>query len=200
MSAGNPRRGRGRGTVVMVIVAVALLAFGTTTQTWLDVRLPQETVQTPDLAVPGSEAATPVTAFALVALAAALAVSIAGRAARWIIAAILLIAGAGILLTSIRVALDPAGAAGPAIGDAIGVSGGAAASVSVTAMPWLAALAGMLLVGAAGWMTITGRGWEKTRRYDTATGTAAPARPGASAHSDDIDSWDRLTHGEDPTR
>ncbi len=101
MSAGRPPRGQRRGTVVLVIVAVALLAFGTTTQTWLEVRLPEEAVQTPDLAVPGSEAATPVSAFALVALAAALAVSIAGRVARWFVAAILLIAGGGIVADSV---------------------------------------------------------------------------------------------------
>jgi uncharacterized membrane protein (TIGR02234 family) len=184
----------------MVIVAVALLAFGTTTQTWLSVRLPQEAVQTPDLAVPGSDAATPVTAFALVALAAALAVSIAGRTARWIIAGILLLAGAGIILTSIRVAVDPAAAAAPAVGEAIGISGGSAVEASATAMPWLAALAGLLLAGAAVWLTIAGRRWEKSRRYETAPGAPAPASGGASAHADDIDSWDQLTKGEDPTR
>lgn len=199
MSADRPPRGQRRGTVVLVIVAVALLAFGTTTQTWLEVRLPEEAVQTPDLAVPGSEAATPVSAFALVALAAALAVSIAGRVARWFVAAILLIAGGGILLTSIRIALDPAAAAAPAIGEAIGITGGAGASATATALPWLAAGSGLLLAAAAVWVALVGRHWERARRYERTTGPA-PAARAASSHATDIDSWDRLTHGEDPTR
>ncbi|MHA7264120.1 Trp biosynthesis-associated membrane protein [Arthrobacter sp. TMN-37] len=198
MSAARPRMQR-RGTVVLMIVAVALFAFGTTTQTWLEVRLPREAVQTPDLAVPGSDAATPVSAFALVALAAALAVSIAGRVARWIVAGILFLAGAGILLTSIRIGLDPAAAAAPAIGEAIGISGGSGATSAATGMPWLAAGAGLLLAAASVWVAVAGRHWERALRYERTTGSAAPARA-ASAHATDIDSWDRLTSGEDPTR
>lgn len=159
-AADRPADGRftRRGTVVLAIVVLALLAFGSTTQTWLSVRLPQEAVQTPDLSIPGSDAATPVTAFALVALAAALAVSIAGRVARWIIAVILVLSGVGIIFSSAAVALDPATAAEPAIGTAIGVSGSAGAVATASAMPWLAAGAGVLLVLAAAWVVLVEAG------------------------------------------
>lgn len=157
----------------MGIVLIALLAFGSTTQAWLTVRLPQESVQTPDLSVAGSDAATPVTAFALVALAAALAVSIAGRVARWIVAVILVLAGAGIALSSVSVALDPEAAAEPAIGAAIGVSGLEGADASATPMPWLAVVAGVLLVLAAVWMVLAGRTWGVNRRYDAGASGAA---------------------------
>ncbi|MDQ0734556.1 Trp biosynthesis-associated membrane protein [Arthrobacter agilis] len=190
MSAGSraPHRLTRRGIVVMGIVVLALLAFGSTTQTWLTVRLPQEAVQTPDLTIPGSDAATPVTAFALVALAAALAVSIAGRVARWIIAVILVLSGVGIALSSAAVALDPSGAAEPAIGTAIGVSGGSGAEATASPMPWVAVVAGILLVLAAAWVVLAGRTWGVNRRYDTgaARGVRAPAgslRPGAPAPS-----------------
>lgn len=177
-----------RGIVVLGIVVLALLAFGATTQTWLTVRLPQEAVQTPDLTVAGSDAATPVTAFALVALAAALAVSIAGRTARWVIAVLLVLSGAGIALSSLSVALDPATAAEPAIGTAIGVSGLAGADASATIMPWLAVVAGVLLVPAAAWVVLAGRTWGVNRRYDAgasrAARTAGPGfQPGAPAPS-----------------
>ncbi|WP_104117348.1 Trp biosynthesis-associated membrane protein [Arthrobacter sp. B1805] len=180
MSAGQPTPGRftRRGIVVMGIVVLALLAFGSTTQTWLTVRLPQEAVQTPDLTVAGSDAATPVTAFALVALAAALAVSIAGRIARWVIAVILVLSGTGIALSSLSVASDPASAAEPAIGAAIGVSGLDGARAAATAMPWLAVVAGVLLVLAAAWVVLAGRTWGVNRRYD-----AGAARPGRAARS-----------------
>jgi uncharacterized membrane protein (TIGR02234 family) len=267
-AAERPPAGRftRRGTVVLAIVVLALLAFGSTTQTWLSVRLPQEAVQTPDLSIPGSDAATPVTAFALVALAAALAVSIAGRVARWVIAVILVLSGVGIAFSSAAVALDPAAAAEPAIGTAIGVSGSSGAVATVSAMPWLAAGAGVLLVLAAAWVVLAGRTWGVNRRYDAgaargvhpaagslqpgapapstgdvapgvvpatseapdATGAAdsgprdaevpdttgaadsdpddavraggrAPRPRRTSAHADEIDSWDELSRGNDPT-
>lgn len=195
---GRAARFTRRGTVVMAIVLLALLAFGATTQTWLTVSLPQDAVQTPDLSVAGSDAATPVTAFALVSLAGALAVSIAGRIARWVVAALLLVAGAGITYVSLRVIGDPTAAAAPSIGEAIGISGGAGATVTATAMPWVAAVAGLLLAAAAIWLIIAGRSWGQTRRYEKNPQGGPPAQ--GTAHAGEIDSWDRLTHGEDPTR
>ncbi|THJ67417.1 hypothetical protein E8P82_04760 [Arthrobacter echini] len=238
------RRSVRRGSVVLGIVVVSLLAFGSTTQTWLTVALPQETVQSPDLMIAGSDAATPVTAFALVALAAAIAVSIAGRVARWIIAVILVLSGIGIVLSSAGVALDPAAAARPAIGAAIGVTTPAGADASATWLPWLAVVAGILLVLAAVWVVLAGRGWGSNRRYDSGTrddsrgragedvreapvrssgdvppgvlppdgvetaeraetsdqpGVVQPAARRRSAHADEIDSWDELSRGNDPT-
>lgn len=183
-----PRRFARRGIVVMGIVVLALLAFGSTTRTWLSVRLPQDAVQMPDLAIAGSDAATPVTAFALVALAAALAVSIAGRVARWIIAVILVLSGVGIALSSASVALDPAGAAEPAIGTAIGVSGLTGAEASATGMPWLAVVAGILLAFAAAWVVLAGRTWGVNRRYDAGASRVGRTpggglRPGAPVPS-----------------
>ncbi|WP_052274268.1 Trp biosynthesis-associated membrane protein [Arthrobacter sp. L77] len=179
-AAGHHAAGRftRRGVVVLGIVVLALLAFGATTQTWLTVRLPQDAVQTPDLAIAGSDAATPVTAFALVALAAALAISIAGRVARWIIAVILVLSGVGITMSSAAVALDPSSAAEPAIGTAIGVSGLAGADAVPTAMPWVAAAAGVLLVLAGAWVVLAGRTWGINRRYDAGASRTVHASPG----------------------
>lgn len=182
-----------KGTVVLGAVAAAVLAFATTTRTWLDVTLPEAAVQTPQVAVPGSDAATSVTAFALVALAAALAASIAGRIARAVIAVVLLLAGAGVIVASWVIIRDPAQGAAGAIGEATGVSGGAGIEVHMTVMPWLALAAGVLILLSAVWLAVAGRGWKASRRYST-----------AAAHTDgepidDIDSWDRLSRGEDPT-
>ncbi|MHA7277157.1 Trp biosynthesis-associated membrane protein [Arthrobacter sp. HLT1-21] len=187
-----------KGTVILATVLFSLAAFASTTRTWLTVVLPQDAVQTPDLQIPGSDAATAVTAFALVALAAALAVSIAGRIARVLVVAILLIAGVGIVWNSIRVVADPAGAAAPAIGEAIGVSTGSGAELVLTAFPWLAAAAGVLLTGTAVWMLIAGRSWNRSTRYEKVAAENPTART-TTAHSDEIDSWDQLTKGKDPT-
>lgn len=188
---------RRKGVVVLATVIAALAAFGSTTQTWLSVTLPQTAVQTPSIQVPGSDAATAVTAFALVGLAAALAASIAGRAARWIIAVILAVAGAGIVFSSVAVATDPAASAAPAIGEALGVTSEAGVSVTATAMPWLAVLAGLLLVLCAVWLLIAGRGWRTARRYEKSVGRNRSAK--ADANADEIDNWDSLSRGEDPT-
>ena len=248
-----PGRLARRGVVVLGIVALALLVFVSSTQTWVTVGLPQDAVLTPDLRIAGSDAATPVTAFALVALAAALAVSIAGRAARWVITVLLVLSGAGIAVTAAGVALDPASAAGPAVGAAIGVSGVEGARTDATVMPWIATLGGVLLVAAAVWVVLAGRTWRVNRKYDAgaarssaaatgglqpgaplpSTGDVAPGavpeddgtpfdaagsavpddvqgdagrpgrrpsrRTGGSTHAREIDSWDELSRGNDPT-
>ncbi|WP_026551783.1 Trp biosynthesis-associated membrane protein [Arthrobacter sp. H20] len=187
-----------KGTVILATVLLSLAAFASTTQTWLTVILPQDAVQTPDLQIPGSDAATAVTAFALVALAAALAVSIAGRIARVLVVAILLIAGVGITWNSLLVIADPTGAAAPAIGEAIGVSTNSGAELILSAFPWLAAVAGVLLIATAVWMLLAGRSWNRSTRYDKVTAENPTARK-TTAHSDEIDSWDQLTKGKDPT-
>lgn len=192
---------RSKGVVVLATVVAALVAFGSTTQTWLSVTLPQTAVQTPSVQVPGSDAATAVTAFALVGLAAALAASIAGRTARWIIAVILTVAGAGIVFSSLAVVTDPAASAAPAIGEALGVTSQEGVSVTATAMPWLATAAGLLLVLCAVWLLIAGKGWRSARRYENGSEQSGDRnRPGKTdTNADGIDSWDSLSRGEDPT-
>lgn len=194
----TPRRQR-KGTVVLATVLMALAAFGSTTQTWLTVTLPQDAVQTPVQQVPGSDAATSVTAFALVALAAALAGSISGRVARWVVAVILTAAGVGIVWTSAGILVDPSAAAVPVIGETIGISSASDAVVALTPMPWVAVAAGVLLIAAAAWMVASGRNWGRSRRYESAAAAPASTRE-TTAHADEIDSWDSLSKGEDPTR
>ena len=63
------------------------------------------------------------TALALVALAGGLAASIAGRIARWIITAIIVLAAAGIVAAAATVLADPLAAAQGSIAAATGVTG-----------------------------------------------------------------------------
>jgi uncharacterized lipoprotein NlpE involved in copper resistance len=231
VSRGTARWKR-KGTVVLGGLLCAALAFGTTTQTWLQVKLPPSAVQTPDLDVPGSDAAVSVTALALVALAGVLAASIAGRIARIIIAVIVMLVGAGITAAALAVIVDPATAASASIGKAIGIIG-APADINVTAFPAVAAVSGVLVFLAAVWLLVAGRTWVRSRRFegaqtagssaasagrdvDTADGSAASAGQdtvsagGASPDDDtapendgtidEIDGWDQLSRGQDPTR
>lgn len=201
-AAAQPRANalRRRGVVVLATVAAALAAFGSTTQAWLSVTLPQTAVQSPSITIPGSDAATSVTAFALVGLAAGLAASIAGRTARWLIALILTVAGIGIVWSSLAVLTDPVSSAAPAVAEALGVTSQEGVSVSVGSMPWLAVIAGLFLVLCAVWLLIAGRGWRAARRYEKTPGQTASETPvKRDSNADEIDSWDSLSRGEDPT-
>ncbi|MFI5085170.1 MAG: Trp biosynthesis-associated membrane protein [Actinomycetales bacterium] len=219
---GTPRWARKSSTILAGVVT-ALAAFATTTQTWVHVKLAQGVVQQADLNIAGSKAATAVTALALVALAGALAASIAGKVARIIIAVVMLLAAAGIVASGAAVLADPQGAASGAVGAATGVTGQATAA-SVTVFPWLAVVAGVLLAAASVLVVLAGRHWkQRVSKYETAApaagGAAVPGAEDASAPApapgvtdpaaaaaareaeplDDIDSWDQLSHGTDPT-
>ncbi|WP_341392782.1 Trp biosynthesis-associated membrane protein [Arthrobacter sp. G119Y2] len=238
------KRWQRKGTVIMAAVLFGIAAFATTTRTWLNVQLPRTAVQTPDLAVSGSDAATAVTAFAVVAITAGLAASIAGPVARWIVSVILLVSGVGVAAASYTVISDPVQGAAGAIGQAIGVSGATGTVVTLTALPWVALVSGILIALTGIWLAVASRGWKSSRRYapapaaatpttpaaaggttsgsaetgsaETGTAEAGTAKPGngpAAAGSgtaaadeeagpepiDEIDSWDRLTRGDDPT-
>jgi uncharacterized membrane protein (TIGR02234 family) len=188
-----------KSTVVLLIAALALAAFGTTTQTWLTVHLdPQQLDQaagSDGLQVQGSKAATTVTALALVALAGGLAASIAGKIARWIITAIIVLAAAGIIAAAATVLADPLAAAQGSIAAATGVSGGTA-DVSVSTFPVLAVVAGSLLAVGGLLVVPAGRYWKSRTKYDAAAAGPAGEQTGPV---DEIDSWDRLSRGDDPT-
>jgi uncharacterized membrane protein (TIGR02234 family) len=189
-----------KGNIVLLIAVLALAAFGATTQTWLSVhpdpaQLGQAVTGQDGLQVQGSKAATTVTALALVALAGGLAASIAGRVARWIITAIIVLASAGIVTAAVTVIADPLAAAQGSIAAATGITG-SSAQVGLTAFPALAVVAGLLLGLSALLIIPAGRYWKTRTKYDAAAvrGGAAPEGP-----ADEIDSWDRLSRGDDPT-
>ncbi|WP_426225727.1 Trp biosynthesis-associated membrane protein [Pseudarthrobacter sp. DSP2-3-2b1] len=205
-------------TLVLLIAVLALAVFGATTQTWITVNLdPDQLGQAGGqntLPVQGSKAATAVTALAVVALAGGLAASIAGRIARILITAIIILASAGIITAATTVLSDPLAAAQGSIAAATGVTGGSA-EVSVTAFPVLAVVAGALLGLGALLIIPAGRYWKSRTKYDVAAAGAGTGAAAGSAASDatpaaggvpapagpvnEIDSWDRLSRGDDPT-
>ena len=197
---GTPAWAR-KSTLVLLIAVLAMAVFGATTQTWLTVHLDPQQLGQPGAAqdglqVQGSKAATTVTALALVALAGGLAASIAGRIARWIITAIVVLAAVGIITAAATVLADPLAAAQGSIAAATGVAG-STAEVSVTAFPVLAVVAGSLLALGGLLVIPAGRHWKTRTKYDTAAAAGSPAAQAGPV--DEIDSWDRLSRGDDPT-
>ena len=86
-------------------------------------------------------------------------------------------------------------AARGSIAAATGVTG-SSADVSVTAFPAIAVVIGILLALGALLIIPAGRYWKSRTKYDArATGSGAAA----TGPVDEIDSWDRLSRGDDPT-
>ncbi|HKU29116.1 MAG TPA: Trp biosynthesis-associated membrane protein [Arthrobacter sp.] len=193
-TAAKPPLWARKANIVLALALLALAVVGTTTQSWIDVRLDPAAAASADLHVQGSKAATAVTALAIVALAGGLASSIAGKASRWVIAAIVVLASAGIIVAAALVVAGPLAAAQGTIAATTGISGGQAGA-SFTVFPVLALVAAVLLALFGCLLPFAGRYWKGRTKYDVA-GRAAAA---GSGPVDEIDSWDRLSRGEDPT-
>ncbi|WP_415856922.1 Trp biosynthesis-associated membrane protein, partial [Sinomonas sp. G460-2] len=108
----------------------------------------------------------------------------------------------------IAVLADPRAAADSSIAKATGVSGGAA-TTALTWFPIAAAAAGVLLALCGVLALVASRRWPTRTKYDAASrasgrGGAGSAGSGADSESaapvDQIDGWDQLTRGDDPTR
>lgn len=189
---------RRKSILVLAALLFAAIAFGASTQTWLDVVVSQGVIKTGDIAVPGSKAATAVTALTLVAAAGALAISISGRISRVIAAVIVFLASLGIGATAITVLTDPQGAASGPVGAQIGVTG-IPVEASTTPLVWIALVASVFLLLTAVAVLVWGRQWVGSKKYDYRNAPVQASVEATDEPLDDIDSWDQLSRGDDPT-
>ncbi len=198
-TAKTPRWGTKRVVMLMGLVG-AVLALATSTRIWITVQPEVGSVKIPLIEVAGSDASAAVAALAVVALAGSLAALIAGKVARYIIAGILLLAGGGIVASAIAVLANPVAAAATKVGEATGLNT-AGGDYQVSIWPYAAALAGVVLVLNALVLAIAGHTWAGSKKY--ARDNAAAARRAEQANStgpiDEIDGWDSLSRGDDPT-
>ncbi|EMY35866.1 hypothetical protein D477_001634, partial [Arthrobacter crystallopoietes BAB-32] len=119
--------------------------------------------------------------------------------ARIMAAALLGLAGAGVAVACAAVLADPYAAASSSIGEATGQVGQDAV-VSATAFPVLGLASGLLMAAAAVWLVVAGRHWRTSRKYSAAAGPRkADGSPSDRGAVDEIDSWDQLSRGNDPT-
>lgn len=217
-AAGTPRRLK-LGTILAVLIGAGLGLAGAT-QTWYTVSIKATAGHFTPVVVNGSTAAPALTALSLAGLALALALAIAGRIARYIIGVIGVLLSVCIVLASIGNPAHTAGVRG-AISTATGIAGDKSVTALIghatpTLWPAAALVGGVLLGLGALAAVVTGSRWPGgSRRYDavrfeetdgeagesptnaSATTRRAPApRPGDAQ----IDDWDDLTRGDDPTR
>lgn len=201
-----------RRTAVLWAIAAGAVILGSGAQTWIQASglagVPDATVTTT-----GNQAAAVVPAMALVGMASGVALSMARRIGRVVTSVLLVLAGVATGWSAVNATLRPADAARAQVSAATGTTADAAA-YALTFWPWVTLAAGVLLAACGIAVLVAGRGWRENRRYDTrATGAGAPATaataagtgagdgtgPGAAGPVDEIDAWDELTRGEDPT-
>lgn len=150
----------------------------------------------------GQEASPVITAMALVSIAAGAALSIARKIGRWIIGVLAILAAVTVGWTTINVIANPLDAVALKIAETTGTTGfdELGAQLDVSALPWLT-VAGAVIVLIGGLVVlIVGPRWPvgKTKKYDVGE-PQQQQRADRDGRLDEIDTWDELSRGEDPT-
>ena len=211
-----------RRTAVLWALAAGAVILGTGAQTWIESAGLSGLAAT-SVTTTGNQAAAVVPAMGLVGMAAGIALSMARRIGRWVSAVLMVLAGLMAGFSAVNAALDPASAAQAQVSAASGTTADAG-SYAVTVWPWLTLVGGVLLLLCGLAVLVMGRGWVTSRRHEspvaaaaTASGTTATTGAGAAAGTasgsaagtaagtgsgaelDEIDAWDELSRGQDPT-
>ncbi|GAA3021150.1 Trp biosynthesis-associated membrane protein [Microbacterium dextranolyticum] len=198
---------RARMIAVLGIVLGGAVGVISSTQTWLEVALRSGSADA--LAVPGASAMALLAPLSLAALALGLALTVVGRVLRYAFGVLAAAIGVTMLAGSARIAFErPVDAAASVVTSATGLSGRDAIAdlveaIAATAWPFAAAVAGLVILAGGLWTLATAHRWRGSgRRYERET-SAPTARGGARPHDasrdNAIDSWDDLSHGDDPT-
>jgi len=192
---------------VTVLLSVAVLAC--TSRPWVEAALgPRAGVSAlTSLEVLGAQAAPLVTSTALVVLACAGALTVAGPRTQRLVLLLAAAASSGVVLGSVGVFQDPAASARPALAAAASLTpgslGAAAIEADSTGWVWTTALLGALLVLLNGWALVARRSWPGSRRFEqqpAPTSASASRTQPAAERGGTAAAWDALTRGEDPTR
>ena len=172
------------GLVMLSGLLVAAAAFGTTLLTWVDARITGAFGEQ-SLVVSGSKAAP----------AAPLAGRIAPRLLRYVVYGVAAAAGVGIVLSVIAVTSNPAAAVVTETSRLTGTIS-PAGEYALSLWPWVSAACGALIIVVALWAAFTSRTWDAGRRYERSAARSVHTEDG---HMDEMDAWDSLSRGEDPT-
>lgn len=171
------------------------LGFASTLSTWIRAEV-TTVIDTSVIDVSGADAASTVSALALVALVASVALRIAGPRLRKILAVLIVGAGLGLAVAAYSVQADPQASAAAQVSAATGTTA-AANAYELTAMPWLGLAAGLLIALCGIWAFVASSQWKSGRKYDRSAGRQGSAP--RDENPDEIDTWDSLTAGDDPT-
>lgn len=197
---------RSRPIVVVAGLLVAGVIMLAWTQTWFTVDLHAGAAVASTVDADGAAVVPQYTALAIASLALFLAMTIAGRVLRIVLACVEILLGLGVVVSGITALGDPVAAAKGAIGAVAGVSDVTAvrrvvSGVDVSLWPAVGIAGGVLAVLLGIVVIVVQRSWPgPSRKYGAATaGAAADARAKAPVVRDAVVDWDDLSAGVDPT-
>ena len=183
------RRPAGRGRAILGVLVTAGVVFAVATPAWVRAAGSTALVAHVPVAISGTRASTAVGAAALVLLAAGGALSLVGRAGRWVVAFVVIAAGILVAGSALAVIVDPVPVATTIVAEQTG-AGALSGAVQLTVFPYLATVVGVAVVVVGGFVVRVSGAWATSARHEVAA-TAAP--------DDDHSAWDALTRGDDPT-
>lgn len=195
-----------------VLSAIILIGWS---QTWFFLEVTFPTENSEGLVVSGQIVAPGLSAFGLAGFAITAALALSSVVIRRILGVLLIGLGIAVVLISISAWSDPVLSAVPQLTALSAISDietlrTFVISSSATAWPGITAVAGILFVPAGIIIVFTagkwGTGSRKFDRVDPSSSHSAHAKPRQSAVDDNkdvssvnIDAWDSLSHGTDPT-
>ncbi|GAA2727906.1 Trp biosynthesis-associated membrane protein [Cellulomonas aerilata] len=182
----------GRRRAILTVLALALVTLLSSVPVWL--RTAGTTALQGDVpvTVTGTQAAPGIPAAALVLLSAGIAIGLVGRAGRWVLVGAVALSGVLATVSAVLVAAGPDDVARTAVAAATGVDT-LAEPVALSPWPYVAAVVGLVVLAAAGWLASTSGTWARpSARHDVAAGPAA-------VPDDDQAAWDALSRGQDPS-
>lgn len=191
---------RGRSTAVVAILLAGAIGIISSTQTWLSV---DRADAGESILVPGADALALLAPLSLTVLALGTALTLVGRALRYVFGTLALLAGALLTWWTAEIVFTaPVSAVEAIVTETTGLAGGTAvsdvvASIAPTFWPVLALVGWVLLTAGSVFTLLTANRWKSGgRRFRT----DAAAHSAAEGPVDAIDSWDDLSRGTDPTR
>lgn len=180
----RPSLPRSAVVAALAIAVGAVIVLLSSSPAWIGVTLRVSGAQ---VRLTGGTTAAAAVPLALVAAAGLIAMALVRSGIRRVLAVLVAAAGVGILIVVVRAIADPARVARASSKVR---SAGEAASVHLTAAPYICLLGAVLIIVGGVVAAIFGGRWPgPTRRYERAAAKAS--RP--------VDAWDALERGEDPT-
>lgn len=201
-------------SLLTAVVLSAMVLIGWS-QTWFVFDVSFAEGQSRPLDISGQQVASALSALGLTGFALTAALSLAGVVLRRVLGVLLFLLGGGIFFATISPWADPISAAAPALTALSAISDvdtlrTFVVTTAATAWPGVTAVIGLLYLPlgilifftAGKWGTAS-RKFERTTKNPSTTATEkAVTRPAGvmeDVSSQNIDAWDSLSHGEDPT-
>lgn len=182
-----------------IALAGALALFGAT-QVWVTLSLAAGAAASETLEVTGQQLNQSLSPVALAALAAAIALTIAGKAFRRVLGVLVLLLGAGIAAIAINVLSDPSAAVASRLAEVTGLEGsvqaGLVTATTVSPLVFVTLAAGVLLALLGLPVLWLGGRWKSAGRKYDADAQRAQAR---NDEPDRISDWEAQNDGYDPS-